>query len=169
MDPKLQEKLDDPQFSALLEASEKFYEDADSYYSWDPPNGQHVVALVKVTEDTVNSKKLKRDVIRVRATAQIMDGEDEGKCFDISGSFGWSPPYLSGLKTLASMMAGEPVMELVPALSVLHQNIGQWFYVTTTRTQAKDGSGKTFVNHRVTDRAQEGASEAPADEGTTEG
>ncbi|KKN01657.1 hypothetical protein LCGC14_1125600 [marine sediment metagenome] len=164
MDPKLQEKLDDPQFAALLEQSEQHYEDADSYYNWDPPNGQHVVALTIVKEDKVNSKKLKMDVLRVRVTCQIMDGDDVDKSFDISGGFGWSAPYLNGMKTLASMMAGEPVLELIPALAVLHDNIGQWFYVSTTRTEAKDGSGKIFVNHRVTDRAVEGATaEAPAE------
>lgn len=164
MDPKLQKDLDDPQFAALLEQSEQYYEDSDSYYTWDPPNGQHVVALTTIKRDKVNSKKLKTDVLRVRVSCQIMDGEDEGKSFDISGAFGWSAPYLSGMKTLASLLAGEPVLELVPALAVLSENVGSWLYVTTTRTEAKDGSGKIYVNHRVTDRAVEGATEAPADE-----
>lgn len=164
MDPTLQKDLDDPQFAALLEQSEQYYEDADSFYNWDPPNGQHVVAITVVKRDKVNSKKLKTDVLRVRVTVQIMDGEDEGKTFDLSGAFGWSAPYLSGMKTLASLLAGEPVLELVPALTVLTDNIGSWLYVTTTRTEAKDGSGKVYCNHRVTERAADGASEAPADD-----
>lgn len=163
MDPALQKDLDDPQFAALLEQSEQYFEDADSFYNWDPPNGQTVVAITAVKRDKVNSKKLKTDVLRVRVTVQIMDGDNEGKCFDISGAFGWSAPYLSGMKTLASLLAGEPVLELVPALAVLSENVGSWLYVSTTRTEAKDGSGKVYCNHRVTERATEGATEAPAD------
>ena len=164
MDPTLQKDLEDPQFAALLEQSEQYYDEADSYYNWDPPNGQHVVCITAVKRDKVNSKKLKTDVLRVRVTVQIMDGDDADKTFDLSGAFGWSAPYLSGMKTLASLLAGEPVLELIPALAVLSDNVGSWLYVTTTRTEAKDGSGKVYCNHRVTERAVEGATVAPADD-----
>lgn len=166
MDVSLKKDLEDPQFAALLEQSEQYYEDADSFYNWDPPNGQHVVAITAIKRDKMNSKILKTDVLRVRVTVQIMDGEDQDKCFDLSGAFGWSAPYLSGMKTLASLLADEPVLELTPALAVLSDNIGSWLYVTTTRAEAKDGSGKIYCNHRVTERAVEGATEAveaPAD------
>lgn len=148
MDEKLQQQLDNPQFAQLLNESEEYYSNAPSFYSWDPPNGQHVCLITGLNLTTTESKKLGKTTWCARVPVQIMDGDDEGKTFDLSGAFGWSPPYLAGLKTLASMLADDVITEQIPALDVIAQNKGTVILVETTRTKAKDGSGNVYVNHR---------------------
>ena len=115
MNPKLQEAVGDPEFAKLLAEGESYYDDAASFYNWDPPNGETICMLTKVDAGKFTDSKLKKDVLRIKATVEIQHGELTGKSFEISGMFGWTPRNFVGLKTLASVLAGEPVM-----LSLIH-------------------------------------------------
>lgn len=148
MNDKLKASIDDPQFSALLEESQTYYDDAQSFYNWEPDVGQNPCVLVEVTHDKVMNKKLGKEVLVVRAKVEIQGGEDDGKIFDLSGSWGWSGKSMSGLKTLASLLAGTPMTDLVESLAVLYDNIGAGIMVSTTHTLRKEG-GDPYVNHRV--------------------
>ena len=99
MNEKLKASIDDPQFSQLLQESQTYYDDAQSFYNWDPDDGQTTCVLVEVTHDKVMNKKLEKEIIVVRAKVEIQDGDDAGKVFDLSGSWGWSGKSMSGLKT----------------------------------------------------------------------
>lgn len=148
MNEKLQASLDDPQFSTLLEESQAYFDEAQSFYHWDPDDGENTCALIKVTHDKAMNKKLEKEVIVVHATVEIQDGDYAGKSFDLAGSWGWSAVNFTGLKTLASLLAGEPVDQFVEALGLLYDNLGTGLLVSTTRTPNKKG-GEPYVNHRV--------------------
>ena len=148
MNEKLQASLDDPQFAALLEESQSYFDDAQSFYHWDPDDGENTCVLMKVTHDKTMNKKLEKEVIVVHAMVEIQDGDYAGKTFDLAGSWGWSAVNFTGLKTLASLLAGEPVDQFVEALSLLYDNLGTGLLVSTTRTPNKKG-GEPYVNHRV--------------------
>lgn len=153
MNEKLQASLDDPEFSRLLQESEDYFKEATSFFSWDPPDGQTTCMLVSVSHDKVQSKKLKKDVVVIHAIVEIQDGDYAGKTFDLAGSWGWTAVNFTGLKTLASLLAEEPIDELVKALAVLYDNIGCGLLVSTTRT-ARDGGGEPYVNHRPLQRIE---------------
>ena len=129
--------------------------------------------LTNVQASKFSDTKLKKDVLRVKATVEIQQGELEGKSFDISGMFGWTVRNFVGLKTLASILAGEPILKLVEGLDILYDNIGVMLRVSTSRTAKKEGEG-SWVNHRVTERFQsvdealEPMAEAEATEGDKE-
>jgi hypothetical protein len=116
MNEKLQASLDDPEFSKLLEESQEYFDDARSFYEWNPQpqDGQNTCVLVGVTHAKETNKKLKKEVVVVHATVEIQDGDDTGKIFDLAGSWGWSAVNFTGLKTLASLLADEPVDKLLP-------------------------------------------------------
>jgi hypothetical protein len=153
MNEKLQASLDDPQFAALLEESQGFFDDAKDFYHWDPDDGENTCVLTKVTHTKEMSKKLEKEVVVVHAMVEILDGDDgpkdgkPGKSFDLAGSWGWSAANFTGLKTLASLLADEPIEQFVEALDLLYSNIGTGLLVKTNRTPNKTG-GK-YVNHRV--------------------
>jgi len=153
MNEKLKASMDDPQFSQLLQESQTYYDDAQSFYNWDPDDGQTTCVLVEVTHDKVMNKKLEKEIIVVRAKVEIQDGDDAGKTFDLAGSWGWSGKSMSGLKTLASLLAGVPMTDLVESLAVLYDNLGAGMLVSTTRSPRKDG-GEPYVNHRVLHRIE---------------
>jgi len=159
MNPTLQEAMGDPEFAKILAESESYYEDAASFYRWEPPNGETICALSNVQANKVNDPKLKKDVLQIRATVQIQQGELEGKSFDISGMFGWTARNFVGLKTLASVLAGEPINKLAEGLDVLYENIGTLLRISTTRTPRKEG-GEPWVNHRILER-MDSIDEAP--------
>lgn len=153
MEKQAQALYDDPEFARLLEESESYYEDAQSFFEWAPENGEHTCSIVAVKVDKVEDKRLKKPVARVKVPVKIEDGDDTGKVFDLAGAFGWTPKNFTGLKTLASALAGEPIMTLPAALDVLYQNIGTLVMVSTSRTPRDDG-GEPWVNHRVTHRLE---------------
>jgi hypothetical protein len=144
---KLQASMDDPEFSRLLEESQTFFEDAQSFYNWDPDDGQNTCVLVDVTHDKQMNKKLKKEVVVVHAIVEIQDGDNAGKTFDLAGAWGWTAVNFTGLKTLASLLAGQPIDKLVEAIAILYDNLGTGILVSTTRTPRKDG-GEPYVNHR---------------------
>jgi hypothetical protein len=158
MNPKLQEAMGDPEFARLLEESEPYYEEAASFYRWEPPNGETICMLTGVKAGKVMDSWLKKEVLQVRATVEIQRGELEGKTFDLSGTFGWTPRNFVGLKTLASIMADEPIGKMVEGLDVLYDNIGTLIRVSTTRTPRQDG-GDPWVNHRVLEVIDSGPTE----------
>jgi len=149
MNEKLQASLDDPQFAALLEESQTYFDDAQSFYVWNPDDGENTCALTKVTHNKEMSKKLEKEVVVVHAMVEILDGDFAGKSFDLAGNWGWSAVNFTGLKTLASLLAGEPVDQFVEALSILYDNLGTGMLVSTVRTANKKAGGEPYVNHRV--------------------
>ena len=153
MEKQAQALYDDPEFARILEDSESYYEDAQSFFEWAPENGEHTCSIVGVKVDKIEDKKLKKQVVRVKVPVQIEDGDDVGKVFDLAGAFGWTPRSFTGLKTLASALAGEPIMTLPAALDILYQNVGTLVMVSTSRTPRDDG-GDPWVNHRVTHRLE---------------
>lgn len=167
MNPNLEQAMEDPEFTRLLEESESYFEDAQSFYSWDPPDGQTICILQSIRQDKIADKRLTKDVLRVRATVEIQQGDFEGKTFEISGTFGWTLRNFTGLKTLASLLAGEPISRLVEGLDILNNNVGAWLRVTTSRSP-REGGGEPWVNHRVLERLEdsdvESMQEAPAEE-----
>lgn len=163
MNPNLQEAVGDPEFAKLLSEGESYYEDAASFYQWDPPNGEAICMLTKIDASKFSDTKLKKDVIRVKVTVEIQQGELAGKFFDISGMFGWTPRNFVGLKTLASVLAGEPITKLVESLDTIYENIGVLLRISTSRTPRKEG-GEPWVNHRVTERMDSVEAEAVAEE-----
>jgi hypothetical protein len=102
---------------------------------------------VAVKVDKTTDKKLKKEVARVRVTVAIRGGDDDGETFDMSGPFGWTLRNFNGLKTLASLLAGKPVMTLPAALDVLYDHEDAWIMVKTSRTPRKEGDG-VWVNHQ---------------------
>lgn len=167
MNPKLQEAIGDPEFAKILAEAEPYYEDAASFYRWDPPNGETICMLTNITAGKMPDKQLKKDVLQVRVTVEIQQGELEGKTYDISGVFGWTPRNFVGLKTLASLLAGEPIMKITEGLDVLYDNVGVLLRVSTSRTPRDDG-GDPWVNHRVTERVETEVSTAIEGEGQAE-
>lgn len=161
MNPKLQEALGDPEFAKILADSESYYENAASFYRWDPPNGETICMLTNIQAGKMTDKQLKKEVLQIRVTVEIQQGELESKSFDISGVFGWTPRNFVGLKTLASILAGEPILKLAEGLDVLYENVGSLLRVSTTRTP-RDGGGEPWVNHRVLEQMEsiEGVGEA---------
>ena len=153
MNPTLQEAIGDPEFAKILADAETYYEEAPSFYRWDPPNGETICMLTSIAAGKMADKKLKKEVLQVRATVEIQQGELEGKSFEISGVFGWTPRNFVGLKTLASLLADEPILKLTEGLDVLYENVGALLRVSTSRTQRDDG-GEPWVNHRVTERVE---------------
>lgn len=153
MNPILQEALGDPEFAKILAESESYYEDAASFYRWDPPNGETICMITNIQAGKITDNRLKKDVLQVRATVEIQQGELEGKSFDISGPFGWTPRNFVGLKTLASILAAEPITKLAEGLDVLYENVGTLVRVSTTRTP-REGGGDAWVNHRVLERME---------------
>ena len=151
MNDRLQVSIDDPEFSRLLEESQAYFDDAKSFYNWDPCDGQTTCVLMEVSHDKVMNKKLKKEILVVRAKVEIQDGENAGKVFDLSGNWGWSGKMMAGLKTLASLLAGEPKTDLVESIGVLYDNLGAGLLVSTTRTKREDG-GEPYVNHRPLQR-----------------
>jgi hypothetical protein len=147
MNEKLQASIDDPEFSKLLEESQEYFDDAMSFYNWDPPNGQTTCVLVAPSHTKVFNKKLKKEIVVVHAKVEIQDGDNAGKTFDLAGAWGWSGKQFTGLKTLASLLAGEPVEKLVEALGILYDNVGTGLLVSTTRTPRDDG-GEPYINHK---------------------
>jgi hypothetical protein len=160
MNEKLQASLDDPQFSDLLEESQQYFDDAASFFHWDPDDGETTCILVNVSHDKTMDKKLKKEVVVVRAVVEIQDGDDAGKTFDLSGPWGWTLRNFTGLKTLASLLAGDPVDKFVEAIDILYDNQGSGLLVSTSR-QPRDGGGEPYVNHRVRQRIE--VATAPAE------
>jgi len=158
MNEQLKASIDDPEFSRLLEESQTYYDDAKSFYTWDPDDGQTTCVLVEVTHEKVMNKQLNKEIVVVRAKVEIQDGDDAGQVFDLAGSWGWSGKMMSGLKTLASLLSGKPVTDLVESIAILYDNLGAGMLVSTTRTPRK-GGGEPYVNHRVLNRIDV---EAPA-------
>lgn len=146
MNEKLQEDFQDPEFMKVLEDSESYYEDATSFYTWNPDDGENTCVLTSVKHDVVNDSKLEKDVLRVRAIVTIQYGDDAGQDFDLSGRFGWTPRNFTGLKTLASLLSGRTVAKLPEAMAILYDNIGTGLVVGTKRSQREDG-GEPYVNH----------------------
>jgi hypothetical protein len=153
MNEKLQASLDDPEFSKLLEESQEYYDDAMSFYKWDPDDGQTTCVLVDVKHDKAMNKKLKKEVVVIHAMVEIQDGDNAGKQFDLAGGWGWTLVNFTGLKTLASLLAGEPIDKLVDGLAILYDNLGTGLLISTTRT-AREGGGEPYVNHRPLQRIE---------------
>ena len=148
MNEKLQASLNDPEFSRLLEESQQYFDDAQSFYHWDPDDGENTCVLMKVTHDKTMDKKLEKEVVVVHAVVEIQDGDFAGKTFDLAGNWGWSARSFTGLKTLSSLLAGEPVDQFIEAISILYDNLGTGMLVSTSRSPNKQG-GEPYVNHRV--------------------
>ena len=151
MNSTLQEAVGDPEFAKILSEAETYYEDAASFYRWDPPNGETICVLTKIQAGKIADNRLKKDVLQVKVTVEIHAGELKGKTFDISGTFGWTPRNFVGLKTLASILMEEPVLKLAEGLDVLYENVGVLLRISTSRT-ARDDGGDPWVNHRVLER-----------------
>lgn len=165
MNEQVKELMDNPDFAQVLAESEKYYEDSPSFYNWAPPNGTTSVVIKPAKMSKIHSKKLEKEVLCVHLPVLIVDGENENKEFDLFGQYGCTGPYFSSLKTVASVLAGEPVTELLPALSTIADNVGIYLSVQTTRAKAKDGSGNVYVNHKPLEvlDADAGEVEAPAE------
>lgn len=153
MNEKLQASIDDPEFSRLLEESQSYFDDAQSFYNWDPEDGQTTCVLVDVIHDKVMNKKLKKEIVVVRAKVEIQDGDNAGKVFDLAGGWGWSGKSFSGLKTLASLLSGEPQDNLVESIAILYDNLGAGLLISTSRTP-REGGGEPYVNHRALQRIE---------------
>lgn len=167
MNPKVQEMLEDPGFAQILEKAEPFFHDAPSFYQWEPPNGETICLLTNIKTSAKQDDRLKEEVAVVRVTVEIQQGELEGKSFDLSGTYGWTPRNFVGLKTLASILQGEPILDFIPALSVLYDNVGSLLRVSTTRTPRQSGDG-VWVNHRVLEKMESDEAEVLAEESPPE-
>ena len=149
MNPKLQEALGDPEFAKLLADSEPYFEDAQSFYRYDPPDGESICLLSNVQVGSTNDKQLKKDVLQVRVSVTIQQPDElSGEEFELNGSWGWTPRNFVGLKTLASVLAGRPIKTMTECLDIMYDNTGVLLRVSTSRTPNEKG-GDPWVNHRV--------------------
>ena len=160
MNPEIEKSLEDPEFNRILEESESYYEEAQSFYRWMPTSGQYICQLTGESHGTITLKKLKKETVWQRASVTILNGDLEGKEFDLT--YGTIQNF-NGLKTLASILQGEPVSKLAECLDVIASNVGAWLRVNVTRTPRKDGSGgDPWVNAMPTERLEQEDVEAEA-------
>jgi hypothetical protein len=168
MNPKLEEAIGDPEFAKLLADSEPYFEDAQSFYRYDPPDGETICVLSGITVGSTNDKQLNKDVLQVRVSVQIQHPEElAGEEFELNGAWGWTPRNFVGLKTLASILAERPVKAMTEALDILYENEGVLLRISTSRTPNKQG-GDPWVNHRVLEKMKDVDDTDPADEGQAE-
>jgi len=158
MDPVIEKSLEDPEFNRILEASESYYEEAQSFYRWMPPNGQYIVQLSGFSHGTTTLKKLKKETVWARVAVTILHGDLASKEFDLA--YGTIQNF-NGLKTLASILQGEPVNKLAECLDVIASNSGAWLRVNVSRTKRKEG-GDPWVNAMPTERLEADDVEAEA-------
>jgi len=163
MNPEIQKSLEDPEFSRILQESESFYDEAQNFFRWSPPNGQYIVLVSAFSHGTTELKKLKKKSVWARVGGTILHGELEGKEFELTYA---SIQNFNGLKTLASVLAGEPVGKLPECLDVIANSVGNaCLRVNVSRTPRKEG-GDPFVNIMPTERLEmsEAATEQTAPE-----
>ena len=75
MNPNVQAMQEDPEFSQLLAESEGYFEDAQSFYRYDPPDGETICVLTNVKTGKTTDKQLKKEVIQVRVEVTIQQPE----------------------------------------------------------------------------------------------
>ena len=139
----------DPEFSRLLEESDQAFSDSQSFFRYEPENGQHDTLIKDIKVGKVEDKKAEKTVAQVRVMVEIISGEEAGQVFDLSGNWGWTARNFVGLKTLVDLLTGKPEERgFVEALGILYENIGEGVMISTSRTPRKEGEGDPYVNHR---------------------
>ena len=140
----------DPEFSRLLEESDQAFRDSQSFFRYEPENGQHDTLIKEIKVGKVEDNKSEKTVVQVRVMVEIISGEEAGQVFDLSGNWGWTARNFVGMKTLVDLLTGKPEERgFVEALGILYEHRGAGVMISTSRQPRPAGKeGDPYVNHR---------------------